>query len=229
MQWLSAFVQAALTLLVVFAIWTRPSRYAVPTVIFSVGVVFGVWSLSWRGTGPGDTITMAYFSVLTAASLILWRRDRRRAAATTFPATALGIFVALVLSYAVPVLWMPRTRMVAPPYSASGLTALADPLVFNLLLLSPLLVVWMCYAYHVRRIEPERRVPGVAYALAVVACGGIAGYLGFGLSVTPLCSSPTSGNLCGLGAILLGIISGALAMVAVGVALTLLVRPVPRA
>lgn len=206
-----------------------PSPYAAPTLIFAAGVVLGAWSLAWPGTALGGTITIAFFSLLTAGSLLLWKRDRRRGAQATFLAMAFGIVVALVLAYNVPVLWMPRPRTVATtPLLARELGPLA---VFDLALFSPVVattVVCICYAQHVRRIKPERPIPAVAYMLAVVVCGGTAAYLGFGLSVTPLCSSPASSNLCGLGAVLVGIVSGALAMVAVGVALVLLVRPAPR-
>jgi hypothetical protein len=54
------------------------------------------------------------------------------------------------------------------------------------------------YTRHRNRIEPERRVPAVVYALAVIVCGGIAGFLGVAFGTSWACSRPNPGNLCGL-------------------------------
>ena len=81
------------------------------------------------------------------------------------------------------------------------------------------------YKRHCKRIEPERRVSPVAYTLAVIVCGGIAGFLGVALGTGWACSGPNPGNLCGVVAVLLiGPISCFLAMFLVGLSLSL-IRP----
>jgi hypothetical protein len=81
------------------------------------------------------------------------------------------------------------------------------------------------YARHRRLIEPERRVPIVAYILAVIICGGIAGYAGLIGGMMLAC--PQAGNLCGLfGFFVTGPIAAFFAVVLVGLAL-FLVRPAP--
>jgi hypothetical protein len=96
-------------------------------------------------------------------------------------------------------------------------------------LLVAIATVIVLYNRHLNRIEPERRVSPIAYALAAIVCGGVAGWfgLGFGIKLEG-CSSPGSGNLCGLwGFLVTGPISCALAMVLVGLALSL-IRPAPK-
>ncbi len=107
---------------------------------------------------------------------------------------------------------------------------LDSPFLFNLAMFAPSVaipVALLCYIYHRRRIEPERLVPAVAYAVAVVMWGGIAGSVGFGVGTRP-CSFSAAGNLCDLGAFLTGMVTGSVAMLSVALALILLVRPVPR-
>ena len=79
------------------------------------------------------------------------------------------------------------------------------------------------YIRHRNRIESERRVPAIVYVLAVIVCGGGAVFLGVVLGVTWAC--PGMGNLCGLvGVLVVGPISGTLAIFLVGLALSL-IRP----
>ena len=81
------------------------------------------------------------------------------------------------------------------------------------------------YIRHRNRIEPERRVPAVVYVLAVIVCGGIAGFLGVAFGTSWACSGPGAGNLCGLlGVFVVGPISCLLAIILVGLALSL-IRP----
>jgi predicted ABC-type exoprotein transport system permease subunit len=100
-----------------------------------------------------------------------------------------------------------------------------------LILLSPVVAIGSAvffYTRHCNRIEPERRVPAVVYALAVIVCGGIAGFLGVAFGTSWACSRPNPGNLCGLvGLFVVGPISCLLAIVLVGLALSL-IRPEPK-
>jgi uncharacterized membrane protein YfcA len=81
------------------------------------------------------------------------------------------------------------------------------------------------YKRHRKRIEPERRVSPVAYALAVIVCGGIAGFLGVAFGTSWACSGPNASNLCGLtGVFVIGPICCFLAMLLVGLSLSL-IRP----
>jgi len=52
------------------------------------------------------------------------------------------------------------------------------------------------------RVEPERRVPVIVFVLALIVCAGVTGCLGLYFGLDLACSSPTSGNLCGLWAFL---------------------------
>ncbi len=96
-------------------------------------------------------------------------------------------------------------------------------------LLAAIAAVIVLYNRHLNRVGPERRVSPIAYALAAIVCGGIAGWYGLGLGIKlEGCSSPGSGNLCGLwGFLVTGPISCALAIVLVGLALSL-IRPAPK-
>ena len=81
------------------------------------------------------------------------------------------------------------------------------------------------YARHRNRVGPERRIPVLPYVLALLVSAGVAGFFGTIWGAQWACSMPKTGNLCGLvGVFVVGPISGALAMVLVGVAL-LLVPP----
>jgi hypothetical protein len=82
------------------------------------------------------------------------------------------------------------------------------------------------YFIHRDRIEPERRVPAVAYVLALIVCGGVAGYAGLVFGIMLAC--PKAGNLCGLfGFFVTGPISLSLAIFLIASAL-FLVRPTPK-
>ena len=61
-----------------------------------------------------------------------------------------------------------------------------------------LLSAVLFYNRHRDRAEPERRVRGIAYVLAVIICGVISGYFGVIFGIQLACSSTTSNNLCGL-------------------------------
>ncbi len=79
------------------------------------------------------------------------------------------------------------------------------------------------YARHRRRVEAERRVPVALYVVALLVCGGIAGFVGMFLGMQWACSLPNGGNLCGLvGVFVTGPITGTLAVVLVGLALSLI-------
>ena len=81
------------------------------------------------------------------------------------------------------------------------------------------------YTRHRKRIEPERRVSPVAYTLAVIVFGGIAGFLGVTLGTGWACSGPNPGNQCGVAAVIfIGPISCLLAIFLVGLSLSL-IRP----
>ena len=105
------------------------------------------------------------------------------------------------------------------------------PLLMFLGLISPLvafLFAFVFYFRHLDRVEPERRVPRIAYFLAVIVCGVIAGYFGLILGISLACNSPTSSNLCGLwGFFVTGPLTMTLAIFLVGWSLSL-VRPAPR-
>jgi uncharacterized iron-regulated membrane protein len=102
------------------------------------------------------------------------------------------------------------------------------PVLMLLGLISPfaaLLSAVLFYARHRSRVEPRRRVPAIAYTLAVIVCGLIAGYFGLILGIMLACNSPTSSNLCGLwGFFVTGPLSCALAIFLIGLAVSL-VRP----
>ena len=66
-------------------------------------------------------------------------------------------------------------------------------------ILFPLVAIvfsFIFYFIHRDRIEPARRVPAVAYVLALIVCGGVAGYAGLVFGIMLAC--PKAGNLCGL-------------------------------
>jgi hypothetical protein len=103
------------------------------------------------------------------------------------------------------------------------------PLLMILGLISPLVALvfaFVFYSRHRDRVEAERCVPGIAYILAVIVCGIIAGYLGLISGINLACSSPTSGNLCGLwGFFVTGPLTMALAIFLVGCSLSLVRSP----
>jgi hypothetical protein len=60
-----------------------PSKHAVGTAFFLACLAVSIWSLWWPGhTALHGTISIGCFSLLTAASLFVWRRDRKQAAAS---------------------------------------------------------------------------------------------------------------------------------------------------
>jgi len=84
------------------------------------------------------------------------------------------------------------------------------------------------YVHHRERVEPERRVPVVVFVLALIGCAGVTGCLGLYFGLDLACSSPTSGNLCGLWAFLVtGPILMAVGIFLVGLAV-FSVEPKPR-
>jgi|SRR5689334_18598379 hypothetical protein len=105
------------------------------------------------------------------------------------------------------------------------------PLLVLLGLISPLaalLSAFVFYFRHLDRVEPERHVSGIAFSLAVIVCGAIAGYFGLIFGISLACNSATSGNLCGLwGFFVAGPFAMALAIFLVGWSLSL-VRPAAR-
>jgi len=81
------------------------------------------------------------------------------------------------------------------------------------------------YARHRNRVEPERRVPAIAYALAVIVSGAIGGYFGFFFGIERACSVPKPGNLCGLwGFFVTGPIAFSLAVLLIGIVVST-IRP----
>ena len=102
------------------------------------------------------------------------------------------------------------------------------PLLMFLGLISPLVALLsavLFYNRHRDRVEPERRVRGIAYVLAVIIGGVISGYFGVIFGIQLACNSPTSGNLCGLwGFFVTGPLLMALAIFLTGWSLSL-VRP----
>ncbi|HEY6024832.1 MAG TPA: hypothetical protein VIV34_11745 [Pseudolabrys sp.] len=100
------------------------------------------------------------------------------------------------------------------------------PFLMFLGLISPLLALLSAvifYTRHCGRVEPQRRVPVIAYVLAVIIGGIISGYLGLIFGIQMAC--PATGNLCGLwGFFVTGPILMALAVFLIGCSLSL-VRP----
>lgn len=59
-----------------------PSKYALATGVFAACVATSIWNLSWSGqTGLHGAISIGCFSLLTAASIFVWRRDRKQSVA----------------------------------------------------------------------------------------------------------------------------------------------------
>jgi hypothetical protein len=82
------------------------------------------------------------------------------------------------------------------------------------------------YARYRNRMEAHRRIPAIAFALAVFICGAVAGYLGMVFGIAQACSGPKAANMCWVwGFFVTGPIGLAVGIVAVGLALSI-VRPV---
>jgi hypothetical protein len=78
------------------------------------------------------------------------------------------------------------------------------------------------YIRHRNRVEPGRRLPLIVYLLALVVCGGAAAFGGMTFGAQWACARPDGGNLCGLvGVFVTGPIAGTMAVVLVGLALSL--------
>ena len=87
---------------------------------------------------------------------------------------------------------------------------------------------FLFYAHHRNRIEPDRRIPAVAFALAVIVCGAIGGYFGLLFGIERACYGPAAPNLCGLwGFLVTGPIAFALTILTLGLALSL-IQPMPK-
>jgi hypothetical protein len=68
-------------------------------------------------------------------------------------------------------------------------------------LISPIAaIVAACIIYgrHCDRVEPERRVSGIGYILAIIILGVIGGFVGLFFGIDQACRGPQAGNLCGL-------------------------------
>ena len=101
-------------------------------------------------------------------------------------------------------------------------------LLWLLLPCAAIVSAFVFYARHRNRIEADRRIPAIVFALAVIVCGALGGYFGMVFGVSQACYGPTAPNLCGLwGIFVTGPISFALAILLVGLALSL-VRPGPK-
>ena len=80
------------------------------------------------------------------------------------------------------------------------------------------------YVKHSNRVGVDRMPLGL-YVVAVLACSGVAWALGVFYGIKWTCSTPGTGNLCGLvGFLVSGPIAGTLAIVALGAAI-LRIRP----
>jgi cytochrome bd-type quinol oxidase subunit 2 len=104
------------------------------------------------------------------------------------------------------------------------------PLLMLIGLISPLVALISAivfYARHRDLVEPERRVPVIAFILALVVCAVVGGCFGLYLGLNFACNSPRSGNLCGLWAFLVtGPILMAFGIFLVGLAVSA-VKPRP--
>jgi hypothetical protein len=100
------------------------------------------------------------------------------------------------------------------------------PLLIGIGFISPLIALVSAivfYGRHRERVEPEHRVPVIAFILALIVCGFGAGFLGLYLGLELACKSPNPGNLCGLWAFLVtGPILMALGIFLVGLAISFL-------
>jgi MFS family permease len=79
------------------------------------------------------------------------------------------------------------------------------PLLIGIGLISPLIALFSAivfYVHHRERVEPGRRVPLVAFILALLLCAIGGGFFGLYIGLELACKTPNPGNLCGLWAFL---------------------------
>jgi hypothetical protein len=78
------------------------------------------------------------------------------------------------------------------------------------------------YARHANRVDRERRLPIAVYVIALVVSGGVAAFGGMLFGAQWACARPDGGNLCGLvGVLVTGPMAGTLAIILVGLAVSL--------
>jgi hypothetical protein len=123
-----------------------------------------------------------------------------------------------------------RSQSEYEPTNEDATHALADsfPLLIFLGFISPLIALvsaLVFYAHHRERVEPERRVPVIAFILVLIACGVGAGLFGLYLGLELACKRPNPGNLCELWAFL---VTGPI-LIAFGIFLVgLIIYSIPR-
>jgi hypothetical protein len=88
-----------------------------------------------------------------------------------------------------------RSQSEYEPTNEDATHALADsfPLLIFLGFISPLIALvsaLVFYAHHRERVEPERRVPVIAFILVLIACGVGAGLFGLYLGLELACKPP---------------------------------------
>ncbi len=92
--------------------------------------------------------------------------------------------------------------------------------------LAALVCAFIFYMRHRERVEPQDRVPAIAYVLAVIGCGASYWHIGISLGIRLACSFPNPGTLCGLfGYFVTGPLLGASAVFLIGL-LVFFIRPV---
>jgi hypothetical protein len=75
------------------------------------------------------------------------------------------------------------------------------------------------------KARPRHRIPALVYAAIILVCAGVAYLAGMILANEFLCSSPSSGNLCGLiGIFIWGPLVSAFAILSIGSLILLLPR-----
>lgn len=106
------------------------------------------------------------------------------------------------------------------------------PAIISLSLLSPpaaIVAAIIFYGHHRRHVAPDRCIPAIVYALAIIIIGITAGYFGMIAGIEHACNIPKAGNLCGLwGVFVTGPLSCALAILLIGIAVYVR-RPTPKA
>ena len=75
---------------------------------------------------------------------------------------------------------------------------------------SPLLALGVAIFFYMRHrthVEPERRIPGIAYFAAVIICGGLGGIAGVTFGIQRACSGPDPATCAACGASSLRVLS----------------------